>query len=69
MMTPYAKEWRQFRKEHKMSAQTLANHLGLALRTVQGIELGEHKPAPQSRMRFRALKKRLEGDPCQPLVQ
>lgn len=58
--TDHASEWRAFREANDMSQATLARVLGLVLRTVQGIELGEHRPSYTSRMRFRELKRRYE---------
>lgn len=55
----YADEWRSWRNNvGEMSQTSMARILGLSLRTVQGIETGEHKPSPTSRMRFRELVKR-----------
>lgn len=53
--------WRTWRNDNDMSQATLARVLGLALRTVQGIESGEHKPSPTSRMRFKALQKQYKA--------
>jgi transcriptional regulator with XRE-family HTH domain len=46
--------------DHNMSQTQLATALGLALRTIQGIELGEHRPSYTSRLRFHELRKRHE---------
>jgi DNA-binding XRE family transcriptional regulator len=54
----HAAEWREFREAHDMSQAQMARVLGLVLRTVQGIELSEHKPSFTSRLRFRELKRR-----------
>lgn len=56
--TDHASEWRAFREANDMSQATLARVLGLVLRTVQGIELGEHRPSFTSRMRFKELQRR-----------
>lgn len=65
----YAREWKAFREANDMSQATLARVLGLVLRTVQGIELGEHKPSFTSRSRFNELKRRYaqnRNSQCQP---
>jgi len=57
-MTDEAKDWRDFREAHGFTQTTLAQTLGLVLRTVQGIELGEHRPCYTTRKRFAELKRR-----------
>lgn len=65
----YSEEFRAFRKENDLSQQMLSKALGIVLRTVQGIELGEHKPSYTTRFRFKALRKRYEEAKCLPLRQ
>jgi DNA-binding XRE family transcriptional regulator len=58
--TDFATDFKRFREENDMSQAMLARTLGLVLRTVQGIEAGEHRPSYTSRMRFKELKRRYE---------
>jgi DNA-binding XRE family transcriptional regulator len=43
-----------------MSQTTFAEAVGTGMRTIQGIELGEHKPNFINRVRFKNFKKKIE---------
>jgi len=62
----YQKEFRAFRGTNDLSQAMLAKAMGLTLRCVQGIELGEHKPSYTTKFRFKALKRRYEEAQCLP---
>jgi DNA-binding XRE family transcriptional regulator len=56
----YAKEWKALRLKCDMSQTTFAEAVGTGMRTIQGIELGEHKPNFINRVRFKNFKKKIE---------
>ena len=65
----YAREWKRWRKQHKMSRRRFAIAVGLTERTILNIEMGHTRPRLTSRIKFRELQKRyneakLGGEPC-----
>lgn len=51
-------EMREWRKRNLLSQKDFALALGVVLRTIWGIEAGEHSPSLQAQRRFRELKER-----------
>jgi len=54
----YAREWRRWRKAHRMTQAQMASVLWLSLRTIVYIEKGFHRPSVTSRMKMEALQKK-----------
>lgn len=58
----YGKEWKRWRLKHKMTQIEFSLASGICRRSVQKIELGEHRPHLKSRMKFKALQERYEKE-------
>lgn len=56
----YAKEWRDWRRKHKMTQEEMALAAGMTERTISKVENGIVRPHLRSRLKFQALKKRYE---------
>jgi transcriptional regulator with XRE-family HTH domain len=54
----YAREWREWRLEHKLTQPQMASALGLGLRMITNVERGHVRPRVDSRLKMDALKKR-----------
>ena len=61
MATPsgFGSEMRDWRERNLFSQRDLALALGLAVRTIWGIEAGEHSPTHRTQRKFRDFKEAL----------
>lgn len=57
-MTNFGAQMREWRKRKLLSQKDFALTIGVVVRTVWGIEAGEHLPSFRTRRRFRELQQR-----------
>lgn len=57
-LSTFGAEMRQWRKRNLLSQKAFALAIGVVVRTIQGIESGEHKPSFNVYRKFRELKER-----------
>ena len=57
-LSRFGAEMREWRKQNLLSQRDFALAIGVVVRTIQGIEAGEHKPSFNVYRKFRELKER-----------